>query len=488
MKRVYDADDADYIAIIDADGSNERLLARMPHDCTAGNSSGCLLFGPPTWSPDGSQFMFAVGGSSSGSGIDTAQLYQMNGDGSNLINVSNNAYYDIEPDWWGVGPVSADKSAITVTPDRAAADGQATITLNVTVRDGYNRVIPNAAVSVSSSNTTLVFDVTSGNTDANGVFTVQVRSATITNGVISVQANGEVIGSAIVRFIGGDPAISVFGLPKILAGQDLVSAVRVSNDGLLPVQNITVRAGLPVGASTFESERHPADVQLLSQSGNQLTWLVPGLAVGETRLLYVVGRSARNLTLGTRLTFGAQVSASPDASLSNDEALFVTEMGVSQAPTATSQPEKLSVAYSASPTTANIGETVTLQVAVTNATSAETLYNVQAFARWKGLIPDLVLAGCTPSGTLTARRNSDRHVLLHYPARFSRFDGDSGIYLGQRSGLRSLRHGAGGGARGIKRPDRQRPRRHGQHCPGQNDSPGGGRGAFHDHRSQRRTA
>jgi uncharacterized repeat protein (TIGR01451 family) len=244
---------------------------------------------------------------------------------------------------------------------------------------------------LSSGNPNLVFDRASGMTDTNGTFTAHVASAVITNGIVNVQAKGTAIGSTIVRFIGGDPAVSVFGLPKILAGQNLVYAVRVSNDGLLPVHNITVRAGLPIGTSTFESERHPADVQLLSQSGNQLTWLVPGLGVGETRLLYVVGRSARNLTLGTRLTFGAQVSASPDASLSNDEALFVTEMGVSQAPTAASQPEKLNVTYSASPATANVGETVTLQVAVTNATSTQTLYNVQAFARWKGLIPDLVL-------------------------------------------------------------------------------------------------
>lgn len=97
VKRVYDADDADYIAIINVDGSNERLLAQTPHQCVAG--AGCYLFGPPSWSPNGSQLVFAVGASTSGNGVDTSQLYRIDADGSNLINISNNGYYDIEPDW-----------------------------------------------------------------------------------------------------------------------------------------------------------------------------------------------------------------------------------------------------------------------------------------------------------------------------------------------------------------------------------------------------
>src|SRR5690606_8823306 len=86
-----------------------------------------------------------------------------------------------------------------------------------------------------------------------------------------------------------------------------------------------------------------------------------------------------------------QVSAIPDLRSDNNTVTFTTRIVAAQPPNSTAQMDKLSVAFTAIPATAQVGETVTLQVAVTNTTSDETLYNVEAFSPLRGWIQDLVL-------------------------------------------------------------------------------------------------
>jgi uncharacterized repeat protein (TIGR01451 family) len=291
------------------------------------------------------------------------------------------------------GPATPSKSSIVLNPSNgvAAADGQSAITLTITVKQADGQVLANWPVSISSTNSNLNFTSTSGQTNASGVFTTQVTSAVVTSGTVQVDAGGVVLGSPVVQFIAADPTISINGPSNIVAGQYLVYAVNVRNDGLLAAQNVTVLAGLPLGGTSYVSETHPADAQLLSQNSNQVNWLIPSLAVNANRTFLVVARSASNLTLNTSLTLGAQVSASTDANRSNSQTTWATTITASSAPGSVSQSDKLAVTFTASPATAQVGDTVTLQVAVKNTTASETLYNVQAFSALKGLIPDLTL-------------------------------------------------------------------------------------------------
>ena len=70
------------IYVIDADGSNQVNLTNNPaHDMV------------PTWSPDGERIAF----DSNRDGND--EIYVMNADGSNQINLTNNPASDRDPDW-----------------------------------------------------------------------------------------------------------------------------------------------------------------------------------------------------------------------------------------------------------------------------------------------------------------------------------------------------------------------------------------------------
>lgn len=280
------------------------------------------------------------------------------------------------------GPASGVSTTFELTPSRGKPGD--TLSLTVTARDALGRAMPNANIGLSSTNPSLQIAPANGITDVDGRFTAQVTSATITSGVIDVTIDGVRIGSKIVSFVGGDVAVSVVGVPQIVAGQNLLYTIRVTNAGLLPAQNVSVVAGLPFGVSTFES----ADITPTTQSGNQATWVISRLKPAEVRLIHVVGRSYPNISAGTALVFGALVATTPDADSSNNEALFQTQVALPSAPTVAAQAEKLSVTYSPTVAGGSIGETVNLKVVVRN-TSTEPVYNLEGFARLRGAYPVL---------------------------------------------------------------------------------------------------
>ena len=88
----------DEICVMNADGSNERILAAHP----AADLS-------PAWSPDGTKITFVSNRNGNGTGND--QIYSVNADGSNLLNLSNSSTFDFTPTW------SPDNSKIAFTRD-----------------------------------------------------------------------------------------------------------------------------------------------------------------------------------------------------------------------------------------------------------------------------------------------------------------------------------------------------------------------------------
>lgn len=62
--------------------------------------------------------------------------------GSVQVNANGTPIGSATAQFQEVGQVSAANSSVSVMPDRAAADGQATITLTVIVRDDFNLLFP----------------------------------------------------------------------------------------------------------------------------------------------------------------------------------------------------------------------------------------------------------------------------------------------------------------------------------------------------------
>ena len=81
--------------VMHADGSNQVNLTTHPaHDGHAADGCGGRV-GRPAWSPDGSQIAFV----SYRDGLQNAEIYLMDADGSNPVNISNDPGCDTQPSW-----------------------------------------------------------------------------------------------------------------------------------------------------------------------------------------------------------------------------------------------------------------------------------------------------------------------------------------------------------------------------------------------------
>ncbi len=282
------------------------------------------------------------------------------------------------------GPVSAFTSTLTFDRDRGAADGVDPIIATITLRDGRGAAKPGITVTFAASSTSAVLSTTSVITDANGRATVEIRDTIVESVRLTATANDPQAGAPLalngtVQFAGGDASINVVGLPQVLAGHTLVYAITVENTGFLPMTNIDVFAGVPLGRAAIESANEPAGASRTQLGINSVTWIIPELAVNQQIKFLLYARSAPNLTIGSAVRMDATIDASGDLNSGNNFTGMNTQIVVARSPIAVVQETRLSVEYTSNPATAGLGETVNMGVRVTN-TSAETLYNVEAYA------------------------------------------------------------------------------------------------------------
>ncbi|MFH1764658.1 MAG: Ig-like domain-containing protein, partial [Gemmatimonadota bacterium] len=103
------------------------------------------------------------------------------------------------------GEPSRDRSSVAVSPESVPADGETPAEISVVVRDRFNNPIPGAVVSVTSDRPDVVVQVAAETTDESGRVTAQVTSVGPGVALLTVSANGVIVGAEIaVRFQEGE--------------------------------------------------------------------------------------------------------------------------------------------------------------------------------------------------------------------------------------------------------------------------------------------
>gem|GEM_PF-3502229 len=80
------------IGVSNADGSNQNIVYSTPIGCPL-----VTVLGPADWSPGGNKLAFAQVVYSGANPFE--QIHTMNADGSDVTNISNNSFDDVQPDW-----------------------------------------------------------------------------------------------------------------------------------------------------------------------------------------------------------------------------------------------------------------------------------------------------------------------------------------------------------------------------------------------------
>src|SRR6185437_5819735 len=100
---------------------------------------------------------------------------------------------------------SAATSTVVASPTTVTADGVATTTVTVTVEDANGNLIPNAAVTLSSTGSGDHFGATTGTTNAQGVFTTTLSSTSAQASDIITATEGGAQETTTVAFTAGQP-------------------------------------------------------------------------------------------------------------------------------------------------------------------------------------------------------------------------------------------------------------------------------------------
>jgi TolB protein len=134
------------IAVVNSDGSNIRYLTNLQSVESSGER--------PKWSPDGQRILFTQGGEGN------REIFIINADGSNLINLSNHPNDDYDPSW------SPNGNQIVFTSNRDGSyqiyqinvDGSNLNRLTEVDSDNYSpRLIPSYTPSWSPNGTQIAF-------------------------------------------------------------------------------------------------------------------------------------------------------------------------------------------------------------------------------------------------------------------------------------------------------------------------------------------
>jgi uncharacterized repeat protein (TIGR01451 family) len=312
--------------------------------------------------------------------------------------------------FWNTAP-SPENTDVTASPNagnplagRAAANGSESITIEVIVQDSGDRTVQQEVSINLESNYFDVnqFNPSSGQT-VDGRFVTTITSSEVKSGDIRILLqDGTLLKTVQLDFVAGDPLIDVKGLPQIIAGQDLVYAVHVKNNGLINTGRVSVLAGLspnsvvPDGILQVRSDK-PDGITAQTSTNSSASWIINNLVPGEVRTMYITVRTIGNHPFNTDIGFNAQVWADSDTDVNNSSMTVNTRVALPALPGHEQfgadyerQVNKLGVEFKAVPSTPKVGDVVDFEAIITNPTN-ETLYNVQAFVKWNNSIYPLTI-------------------------------------------------------------------------------------------------
>ena len=192
------------------------------------------------------------------------------------------------------GPPNLGTSTLSASPESLPADGVATTTLEVTIRDVNGNPIPGLNVTLSSTGSQNTFSKTTGTTAADGTFAATLRSpkaelktVTATAGGISLQTS--------VSFLAGPPSAatsSVTALPSGVVADNLDTTTITA----------TIRDALGNGVP---------NVQVTLSATGSRNWFDPYIPVGYTGAAGVFTARLSSYTAETKTITATAASVAP---------------------------------------------------------------------------------------------------------------------------------------------------------------------------------
>ncbi|RPI33909.1 MAG: DUF11 domain-containing protein, partial [Chloroflexota bacterium] len=224
-----------------------------------------------------------------------------------------------------VGEVSAEKSSLSTSSGRVAADGNTWAVISVIARDASNQPIPGAHVTLySSESASLVqpFEPTDGQGRATGavagwlIETVEI-TATVEDVLldqfvrVTFSAADLIASQAVTAESNTGPSGS-----RVLPAAAITYTLYVHNQGMLVADNVVVSDTLPADV-VYVAQSSPYSYL---QNGNLITWTVGSLNAGETAKIQLFAHTEVSAN-GTLDNMVSAVASSVEDTLENNRAV-----------------------------------------------------------------------------------------------------------------------------------------------------------------------
>lgn len=285
-----------------------------------------------------------------------------------------------------VADASTMKGALSVTTDNVAANGTATNSVLLTVKDTNGNPVPNVATTFSASNNAAV-DNASGQTDASGQMSTTLTSHTAGVSVVTVQtANGDTLtvnvnftaDSSTAKVAAGDLTVTRDGaVANNIASNRVQAKVTDASGNVVSGVNVTFAAGngATITASavtdsnglaraTLQSTKAGTSVVTATVNGNSQnvnTSFVADRTTAQLKLNALTVAQDNALADGSETnSVNAEVTDKYDNPVDNIDVSFTATNGAVIAATATSDSNGIATASLSSTTAGPAGVTATV--------------------------------------------------------------------------------------------------------------------------------
>ncbi len=248
----------------------------------------------------------ATTGTTNAQGVFTTTLSSTSAQASDTITATEGSAEETTAVAFTAGTAaSATRSSVVASPTSVTADGVATTTVTVTVEDANGNLIPNAAVTLSSTGSGDHFGATTGTTNAQGVFTTTLSSTSAQASDTITATEGSAEETTAVAFTAGTAASaarsSVVASPTSVTADGVATTtvtvtVEDANGNLIPNAAVTLSStgsGDHFGATTGTTNAQGVFTTTLSSTSAQATDTITateGSAEETTAVAFTAGQ------------------------------------------------------------------------------------------------------------------------------------------------------------------------------------------------------